>query len=180
MRKFDKVYKEKLNEAQQKQEDKTLSDFKKVYSTLLESYNVISFYDLNDKTQTAFCGEIDNYWREESGITEKGKNFLEKKTSILTESSTQTQKKNYLKSRTKTIVSETLRQTDVKYRIYDTIDKMYQEIKADNISEVLSPSIITNILKESFTEVLNDFIKNIDTELNESEKENKTRAKTIK
>jgi len=172
MRKFDKIYKEKLDESQQQHDTKVLYDFKRVYNTLLEVYDIISVHDLSEKKQTAFLTEINHYWNEGIGLTEKGRIFLNKKMSIMTENSTINQKRNYFKSKTKNIVTETLRQTDTKYRIYDIIDKMYKEIKANNISDVLTPSMITNTIKESFEEVLNDFTYEILNELRESEKYN--------
>ena len=179
MRKFNSLYKDKLDQALNEHETKVLGDFRQVYDILLENYNTISINDLNKETQTALLGELNRYWNETDGLTDKGRLFLNKKAMTLTESSTVSQKKNYLKSKIKSTISEALRQTDLKYRIYDIVDYMYKETNSQTISDVLTPNKINGVLTESFNEIISDFLGNISTELNESEKENTSRARSL-
>ena len=79
MKKFGDVYKQKLFEARVRQESKILEDFRLVYNALTENYGITSVYHLDEKTQLSFLTELSDYWTEESGITEKGINFLNKR-----------------------------------------------------------------------------------------------------
>jgi len=171
MRKFNEVYKEKLNEAESIQESNILDSFKQVYSSLLETYKVNEFYSLDEKTQYAFLSELNEYWSEENGISDKGQLFLQNKSSILTENSTDLQKKNFIKSKLNVIIDESIRQIDLKYKVYDIIDEVYKQINAKNIDDVLDPKEITNTVKESLSECFTKFIKGISHELNESSNE---------
>ena len=55
MRKFQEIFREKQARALQINEGIVLEDFKKVYSALLEKYNIVDFYSLNEKYQQVFC-----------------------------------------------------------------------------------------------------------------------------
>jgi len=168
MRKFGEVYKEKMNEAVQVHESIIVNDFRKIYNALLEHYKLTAIHDLNEKSQVAFLSELNQYWTEEEGLSDLGKNFLQKKETRLTENSTPLQKKNFLKSKAAVLLSETLRQTDVKYKVYSVIDEMYSQVQGENINDVLSPNMISDIITEAFAESLDDFITNIRHELSES------------
>lgn len=168
MRKFGEVYKEKMNEAVQVHESIIVNDFRKIYNALLEHYNLTAIHDLNEKSQVAFLSELNQYWTEEEGLSDLGKNFLQKKETRLTENSTPLQKKNFLKGKAGVLLSETLRQTDVKYKLYGVIDEMYTQVQGENINDVLSPDMISNIIVEAFAESLDEFVKNIRHELAES------------
>lgn len=170
MRKFGEVYKEKMNESQELHESKIVEDFRKIYNALLEHYNLTAIHDLNETSQVSFLTELNQYWSEEEGLSELGQNFLKKRTPRLNENSTPLQKKNYLKDRATILLSETLRQTDAKHRLYTVIDEMYEQVKGENISDVLSPNMIGDIITEAFAESLDEFIMNIRTELSESDK----------
>jgi len=175
MRKFGEVYKEKMNESKELHESKIVEDFRKIYNALLEQYNLTSIHDLNQKNQLAFLSELNHYWSEEGGLTDLGKNFVQKREPRLTENSTPLQKKNFLKEKATVLLSETLRQNDVKFKLYTVIDEMYQQVKGENIADVLSPDNISNIITEAFAESLDDFITSVRTELSESAKINESK-----
>ena len=170
MRKFGEVYKEKLNESEQLHESKIVNDFRQIYNALLEHYNLTAIHDLNEKSQISFLTELNQYWTEEGGLNELGQNFLKKRSPRLTENYTPLQKKNYLKSKVSVLLSETMRQTDLKYKVYSVIDEMYKMVKGEEITDVLSPNMISDIITEAFAESLDDFITNIRTEISESVK----------
>jgi len=179
MRKFGEVYKEKMNEAEELHESRIVEDFRKIYNALLEHYNLTAIHDLNEQSQVAFLTELNQYWSEEEGLSELGQNFLKKKTPRLNENSTPLQKKNYLKDRVSVLLSETLRQTDTKHRLYTVLDEMFEQVKGEDISDVLSPKMIGDIVTEAFAESLDEFIMNIRHELNESTKKEEPKAKTV-
>lgn len=172
MRKFNDIYKEKQLIVESKVESKILGDFKDIYSTLLTKYNIADINKLNEEKQNSFISEINTYWNEGIGITEKGKRFLETHSEVLSEHSTIPQKKNYLKNRITPIIYETIKQSGLKWKLYDIIDEMYKETKSKNISGVVPVTNIYEIIKESFSESLLEFVKEIRKELNESEKDN--------
>jgi hypothetical protein len=171
MRKFHDVYKEKQTKAAEIFEGRVIGEFKSVYSTLLEKYRISDFYTLNEEEQLTFLAELNSYWTEEEGLSEKGHKFLQIRSDVLSESSTTLQKRNFLKNKAAVIVSETLRQSELKWKIYDIIDEMYSEIQAKGITDVLSPDIISDIIHESLKLSVDGFVKEIRTELNESAKE---------
>lgn len=154
MRKFNAVFKEKQAISEQVIEERTLNQFKDVYSALLEQYETTEFYDLDENTQVAFLRELNEYWTEEEGISEKGVEFLKTKSSILTESSTALQKKSYLKNKATAVISETLRQADLKDKLYGVLDEMYKSVKAEEISDVLPADAISGTILESFGSAL--------------------------
>jgi hypothetical protein len=170
MRKFNTVYKEKVNESEQLQESKVLGDFRKIYNALLEHYNLTAIHDLNEKSQLAFLTELNQYWSEENGLSEEGVTFLDKRSLRLTENSTALQKKTFLKSKTSVLLSETMRQNDLKYKVYSIIDEMFTQVQGEDITDVLSPNMISDILTEAMAETLDDFISNIRHEISESAK----------
>ena len=116
MRKFGEIYKEKVYEAEVQQENKILTDFKVVYNAMLEHYGLSAIHDLNEKSQISFLTELNKYWSEEEGLSEKGQLFLENRSMELNENSTATQRKNFLRIKSYTIINETLRQSDIKYK----------------------------------------------------------------
>jgi len=170
MRKFHTVYKDKMETFNKIQEAKVLAEFENVYYVLLENYGIASADELNEKKQAAFLTEVSEYWNEETGITQLGINFLKDKSSILTESSTIDQRKKYLKNKSIAVLNETIKQADLKTKLYDVIDSMYKQLNASNVSDVLSPRIIVNIMSESINETLTNFIQTIENELVESGK----------
>lgn len=173
MRKFGEVYKKKMNEAEELHESMIVEDFRKIYNALLEHYNLTAIHDLNEKSQVAFLTELNQYWSEDEGLSELGENFLKKRTPRLNENSTPLQKKNYLKDRSALLLSETLRQNDIKHRLYTVLDEMFTQIKGEDISDVLSPKMIGDIVTEAFADSLDEFIMNIRKELTESTKKEK-------
>ncbi|MFW6312080.1 MAG: hypothetical protein ACOC1K_07590 [Nanoarchaeota archaeon] len=173
MRKFGEVYKVQQTKVEALKEGKLLDEFKAVYGALLEKYNIKEFYDLNEEYQGAFINELGNFWNEKEGLTNKGEKFLHKTSDIITEGATTLQKKNYLKKRSNAVISESLRQGNVKWKLYSVIDEMYNELKAENVSEILSPDIITEIIQESFLSSLSEFLGEINWELNESSKDDR-------
>lgn len=171
MRKFHDVYKEKQNRSIELLESRVLGEFKDVYKALLEKYSISDFYALNEEHQVTFLAELNSYWTEEEGLSDRGKKFMQIRSDVLSESSTALQKKNYLKNKTVTIISETLRQSDLKWKIYDVIDEMYSEIRAKGITDILSPDVITTIIQEALSLSAGRFMSEIKNELNESAKE---------
>lgn len=170
MRKFYDVYKEKQTKSEQLFEGKVLNEFKGVYKALLEKYHIVDFYTLNEEEQITFLAEMNSFWTKEEGLSEKGAKFMRIRSDVLSESSTPLQKKNFLKNKATTIINETLRQSEIKFKIYDIIDEMYNEIKASQLSDILSPDMISNIIRESFNGTIDKFLTEITTELNESSK----------
>jgi hypothetical protein len=168
MRKFNEVYKEKQRLVEEHYEQRVLRDFENIYSSLLEKYNVNDFYRLNENEQESFLTEVHNYWNEEEGITKKGKSFLTEESDMLNENSTPNQKKNFLSKRASNVINETLRQSGLKYALYDIIDEMYNEVKATDISEVLSPKEIVSVIKEEIQKNASSFLNNIKKELSDS------------
>lgn len=168
MRKFHEIYKEKLNESEQLKESTILSDFRNIYSVLLEHYGITSIHDLDDETQLSFLTELNHYWSEEEGLSEKGEKFIAKKSLNLNENSTPQQKKNFLKAKVSAVIDETVRQSELKWKIYDLIDEMYRTLNAKNLREILTPDMITNIILESFSRTVDEFTANIHKELSES------------
>ena len=170
MRKFDTVFKEKVNESEKIHEAKIVGEFKRIYNALLEHYNLTAIHDLNEKSQISFLTELNQYWSEESGLSEMGNSFLQKRSLRLNENSTPLQKKNYLKSKTVLLLNETLRQHDIKYKIYNIIDEMYTQIKGSSVNDILSPDMIHVIIQEAFNESITKFTDNIKLEISESAK----------
>jgi len=173
MKRFGEIYKQKLNEAEIRKETKVLDDFKLIYGAMLEHYDLKNMHELDDESQISFLTELSNYWSEDKGISEKGNAFLEKRNMSLNENSTVTQKKNFLKTKSYIVINETIRQADLKYSLYDIIDEMYKQIEASDLSDVLSPSTIMNIITESFEESISKFLDDISKELKESVKPKK-------
>lgn len=168
MKKFGEIYKVKVNEADTRQESKILTDFKAVYSAMLEHYGLNSVHQLDDDSQTSFLTELNHYWSEEAGINEKGEQFLTKRSMTLNENSTAVQKKNFLRAKSYAVINETLRQSNIKIKLYDVIDEMYKQLNASNLSDILTPDMITNIISESFYKSLDEFTSSMKKELTES------------
>jgi hypothetical protein len=165
MRKFNAVFKEKQAISEQVLEEKLLNEFKDVYGNLLEQYNIAEFHDLDENTQVAFLRELNEYWTEEEGLSKKGINFLKTKSTLLTEDSTQLQKQSYLRNKATLVIAETLRQSDIKGKIYDILDEMFKNTKSSDISDVLSADAITGTILESFGVSLQDLLTEIVYEL---------------
>ena len=170
MRKFGDVYKQKLNESETRQETKVTEEFKSVYKAMLEHYGLNAINQLNEESQLSFLTELNRYWSEEEGLSEKGQAFLQKRSMSLNENSTAEQKKNFLRAKSYAVINETLRQSQVKYKLYDVIDEMYSQLNASGLNDILSPDMITTIISESFNKSLTDFTNNINKELKESAK----------
>jgi hypothetical protein len=173
MRKFVDLYKEKLNESESRREAKILNDFQTVYNAMLEHYGLKSVNQLNERSQTSFLTELNRYWSEESGLSEKGQNFLEKRSMELNESSTATQKKNFLRVKSYAVINETLRQSNLRNKLYDVVDEIYTQTNAKDIRGILPVESMESIIAESFQKAINSFLSNISTELNESVKASK-------
>jgi hypothetical protein len=165
MRKFNQVFKEKQAISEQVLEEKLLNEFKDVYSNLLEQYEILEFHDLDENTQVAFLRELNEYWTEEEGLSAKGVKFLKTKSTLLTEDSTDLQKISYLRNKSISIISETLRQSEIKTKIYEILDEMFKNTKSERIEEVLSADAITGTILESFGIALEDLMTEIVYEL---------------
>jgi len=170
MKKFGEIYKAKVNEAEIRFENKILDDFKIIYNDMLEHYGLESVHQLNEQDKTSFLTELNIYWSEEEGLSEKGEIFLEKRTMTLNENSTATQKKNFLRDKSYAIINETLRQSDIKYKLYDIIDEMYKQLNASSLNDILTPDTILTIISESFNRSVVSFKENMFVELKESAK----------
>lgn len=178
MRKFNQVYKEKQVISEQVLEERLLNQFKNVYSNLLEQYEITEFHDLDENTQVAFLRELNEYWTEEEGLSEKGVNFLQTKSTLLTEDSTSLQKQSFLRNKATVVIEETLRQAELKEKLYGVLDEMFKNTKSENIEDVLSTDAITGTILEAFgvslqelmTEMVYELTPETET-LNEGEKE---------
>jgi len=113
----------------------------------------------------AFLRELNEYWTEEEGLSGKGAKFLKTKSAMLTESSTSLQKKSYLKNKATTVISEVLRQSDVKTKLYSILDEMYKSTGSKEIGEVLPTDAITGTILESFGTALQDLMTEMVYEL---------------
>ncbi len=169
MRKFNAVFKEKQAISEQVLETKLLKQFKVVYAGLLEQYATTEFHDLNEETQVAFLRELNEYWTEEEGLSKKGISFLENKSALLTESSTPAQKQSFLKDKATTVISEALRQVDIKTKLYTILDEMYKSTKSQEIEEVLPTDAITGSILESFGAALEGLMTEMVYELSPEE-----------
>ena len=184
MRKFNAVYKEKQAISEKVLEEKLLNQFKEVYAGLLEQYEINEFSDLDSDTQVSFLRELNEYWTEEEGLSEKGEVFLKTKSSLLTEESTSLQKKSYLKKKAATIIAESLRQVDLKNKLYGVLDEMYKNTKSEEITDVLPTGDLTGTLLESFgmavQELMTEIVYEIAPEdelLNEAKKNPKAKVR---
>jgi hypothetical protein len=90
---------------------------------------------------------------------------LKTKSTLLTEDSTQLQKQSYLRNKATLVIAETLRQSDIKGKIYDILDEMFKNTKSSDISDVLSADAITGTILESFGVSLQDLLTEIVYEL---------------
>jgi hypothetical protein len=170
MKKFNAVLKTKLQNHDLVQEKKILLGFKKVYNTLLEKYETPSFHEINETNKPIFLAELNSYWSEDKGLLKKGKLFLKGETDMLNEKSSPIQKKLFIKKRITPIISEVLRQSNLKWKMYDIIDTVYKETKATQLNEVLSPDAIVDTVLESFQTSLRGFMEEVQYELNENAK----------
>lgn len=168
MKKFHELYKEKLNESEERKETQVLSDFRTIYNAMLENYSVTTIHELDDESKLSFMTQLNHYWSEEEGLSEKGQLFIEKRAMTLNENSTAAQKKNYLKNKVSNVINETLRQSDLKWKLYDVIDEMYNQLNASSLRDILTPDMIKNIITESFVKSVEEFTGNIHRELSES------------
>lgn len=165
MRKFNAVFKEKQAISEQILEERLLNEFKEIYSSLLEQYEIPEFHDLDENTQVAFLRELNEYWTEEEGLSAKGAKFLKTRSVLLTEDSTDLQKQSYLRKKSTSIISETLRQSELKTKIYEVLDEMFQNTKSEKIEDVLSTDVITGTILESFGVSLQDLLTEMVYEL---------------
>jgi hypothetical protein len=179
MKKFVDIVRTKINESETRRESKVLEDFKSIYNAMLDHYGLTEFNHLDESSQLSFLTELNNYWSEEEGLSQKGQMFINKRSMSLNENSTATQRKHYLKTRSQAVINETLRQSDIKWKLYNVIDEMYHQVKASDISEILSPDMIVNIIAESFNSTLDEICKSIDKELKESSKPKKSNVMAI-
>ena len=170
MRKFSQVLKDKQGKAEQLFEQNILSQFKRVYNALLEKYEVSQYKELSEKYQEVFLAELNSYWTEEDGLSESGSRFINLKQSTLNESSTNEQKKIRLMDKSKIIINETLRQSNLKWKLYGVIDEMYNEVNASHLSDVLPASELIGAIKESFISSLKEILTEVNYELKESTK----------
>jgi hypothetical protein len=168
MRKFNTVLKEKQTKEEQLVEKKVLGQFTRVYNALLEKYGIPEFKQLSEKAQNVFLSELNSYWSESEGVSEMGIKFLNSRGRSLNEHSSADQKKNFLQEKADVVISETIRQSELKYKLYNVIDEMYNEVKASNLSEVLPPEVIFETFKEAFVKNLKGLLAEINYELKES------------
>jgi hypothetical protein len=168
MRKFNTILKEKQTKEDNLVESKVLGQFTKVYNTLLEKYGIPEFKQLSEKAQNIFLLELNSYWSESEGISEMGIKFLNTRGRALNEHSSADQKKNFLKEKANIVISETLRQSELKYKLYNVVDEIYNEVKASDLSGVLPSEVIFETFKESFVKNIKELLHEINCELKES------------
>ena len=170
MKKFREVFKTKQSLTESQNEKLVLGSFKKVYAALLEKYKISEFNTLTEDRQPAFLAELHSYWDEKKGILRKGIKFLKGNSDLLTEKSTSDQKRNFMKKRAVPAISETFKQSNLKYKLYDIIDEMYKSTEAENLGDILTPKEMINILVESFRDSVKNIMTEINYELNENAK----------
>lgn len=168
MQKFRQVFKTKQSLTESQNEKLVLGSFKKVYAALLEKYRISEFNTLNEERQPAFLAELHSYWDEKAGILPKGIKFLRGNSDLLTEKSTSDQKRNFMKKRAVPAISETFKQSNLKYKLYDIIDEMYKSTASKKLGDVLTPKEMTEILVESFRDSVKNIMTEIKYELNEN------------
>ena len=172
MLKFDKILKEKQELSKKLNEQKVLKSFKKVYSLLLEQYNVPKFEKLDTSTKKAFLNELNIYWDKKKGITKKGYKFIKENKSLLTESSTPKQKAKYLKDKVTSVLEQSLNNHKVKDNIYKVLDEMYKQTKSQDIEDVLPAEEITKLIAESMSKAIGKITSEIFYEIAPEEKLN--------
>jgi hypothetical protein len=170
MRKFNTVLKEKQTKEEQLSEKKVLGQFKRVYDALLERYSVTEFGVLSEKAQNVFLSELNAYWSEAEGVSEMGVKFLSTRGRSLNEHSSTEQKKNFLHEKTNIVISEMIRQSELKNKIYGVIDEMYNEVKATALPDVLPANVIFETVKEAFVKSVKTLLTEINYEIKESSK----------
>jgi hypothetical protein len=175
MRKFNAVFKEKQTISEKVLEERLLNEFKEVYSGLLEQYETPDFKVLDADTQVAFLRELNEYWTEEEGLSKKGETFLKTKSALLTEASTQLQKKSYLRNKATAVISEALRQAGMKDKLYGVLDEMYKSTKSGELTDVLPTDAITGTILESFGAALQDLMTEIVYEISPEEEINENK-----
>ena len=99
-----------------------------------------------------------------------GVKFLSTRGRALNEHSSTEQKKNVLQEKADVVIGETIRQTELKYKLYSIIDEMYNEVKASKLGEVLPPEVIFETFKEAFVKNIKPLLSEINYELKESSK----------
>lgn len=168
MRKFNALYKDQQKKAQDLNENKIAGALETVYSALLEKYEVSAFKELTPEYQDVFLNELNTYWSDSDGISEKGNKFLQGNSEYLSEHASTIQKKNFFKKKVLPIVEETIRQTNLKYKIYDLINEMYKDLNASQLSDVLTPNVLFSVISESYVKAGEEFLTEIHYELFEN------------
>ena len=176
MLKYNQILKEKQTLSKKINEQRLLKSFKKVYSLLLEQYQISKINKLDNPTKQAFLSELNIYWDKDKGLTKKGSKFIKTNKSILNENSTIHQKSKYLKENIINILEQTINNYDVKDKIYKVLDEMYKSTNANDIDDVLPAKKISNIVSESLANVIGKVTSEIffeitpDTTINENKK----------
>jgi len=170
MKKFRTVLKTKQSRHNLDQEKKILLGFKKVYNTLLEKYETSAFHNINEETKPVFLAELNSYWSEDKGLLKKGKLFLKGDSDMLNEASSNIQKKQYMKKRITPLISEVLRQSNLKWKMYDVINEVYKNTNAESLGDVMPANDISDTVLESFQSSLREFMKEVHFELTENSK----------
>lgn len=168
MKKFKAVLKTKQKNHELVQEKKILLSFKKVYNTLLEKYETSSFHKINETNKPIFLAELNSYWSEDKGLLKKGRLFLKGDSDLLNEKSSNIQRKQYMKKRITPLISEVLRQSNLKWKMYDVIDEVYKGTNATSLNEAMSPNNIMDTVLESFQLSLREFMTEVQYELKEN------------
>ncbi len=170
MRKFNTILKEKQTKEEQLVEKKILGQFKRVYDTLLEKYGIPEFKQLSEKAQNVFLSELNSYWSEAEGVSELGVKFLNTRGRVLNEHSSSEQKKNFLQEKANVIIGEIIRQSELKYKLYDILDEIYTQTKAEKLSDIMPSSSAISIIKEGFQKNIKELLLEINYELTENSK----------
>lgn len=172
MKNFGVIYKNKIKEAEELANAEILNGFKTIYESMLNHYKLVDINALTEEAKLSFLTELNKYWNEETGLTNAGKIFINKRVTTLNENSTKIQKNNYLKDKTYNVLKDVFERANIKYRIYNVLDEMFEQTNSSNINDVLPVNTITENLKEVFGEVLNEYIDEIYNELKESANSN--------
>ena len=167
MKKFSEVYKSEKQKVLNDRKARNINDYKAIKNALMEAYHTTDPNSLPNKKKKAFITSLNECYKKDKGLTAKGRKFLETHVLTLNENSTEEQKRYYLRKKINESVSLNLEGSGIKESITSIIDEMYKDIKASNISQVLSPSLIANIIRDTLITQVDRYMIPIYSELSD-------------
>lgn len=166
MRKFNDVYTDKLNESIKEKENRVVAEYRTILEALMEDNNVQYIADLKTDEKASFDSKLSECFDMENGITEKGKSYLQNRKNFLTESSTTTERKEYLKERIFKVVEGKMYTQALKDGVYLAINDLYEGVNACKLTDALTIEEIEECICECVTQhVKNTLIKEFKNEI---------------